>query len=285
MALSSNGPAMLSLPISEKLSRDNFLLWKAQILPAIKGTRFVGILSGTSKALAPTISIEKAEKSKEDIVNPKYETWMAQDQQLLSYIINSLTKEVLASVITVTTIVEAWIALDTMYSVQSCARAPNLRMQLSMLKKGNMSIAAYYAKLKAYVDELATIGKPIEDDEMVTFILLGHDLEYNPIVTSFMGRTDPIYLNNLYAHLVAYETRLDMLSDNYNNNNGGFSSSANSANQRRVGYQNQGGNGGGRGRGRGSGGRGNNTAGNHDQQRSSKGTAKPKCQICKKAGH
>lgn len=228
---------MLGLPILEKLSRNNFLQWKAQILPAIKGAKFMGILSCTSKVPAPTISIEKADKTKQEIVNPEYETWMAQGQQHLSYIVNSLTKEVLASVATVTTTAEAWTVLGTMYSVQSHARTTNLRMQLSMLKKGNMSIAAYYAKMKAYADELATIRKPIEDDEMVSFIVLGLDFDYNPIVSSVMGRTDPICLNDLYAQLIAYETHLEMLCDNYNNNGkGGFSSSANSASRGRGGH-------------------------------------------------
>ncbi|XP_072147470.1 uncharacterized protein [Setaria viridis] len=208
MASSSNSLAMLGPAIFEKLSRDNFLLWKAQIPSAIKGARFMGILDGSSKAPAKTMSVEKADKRKEEVLKPAYEAWQVQDQQLLNYIVNSLTKDVLASVATVTTSAEAWAALETMYSSQSRAKSTNLWLQLSTLKKGN-------------------IGKPIGDAELISVILLGLNYEYNPIVTSVMGRVDPIPLNKLYAQLVTYETLLELLHENYNND--GFSSSANSA--------------------------------------------------------
>ncbi|XP_072147987.1 uncharacterized protein [Setaria viridis] len=117
---------MLGPAIFEKLSRDNFLLWKTQILPAIKGARLMGILDGSSKAPAKTMTVEKADKSKEEVLNPAYEAWQVQDQQLLSYIVNSLTKNVLVSVAMVTTTAEAWAALETMYSARSHARLINL---------------------------------------------------------------------------------------------------------------------------------------------------------------
>ncbi|CAN6360802.1 unnamed protein product [Urochloa humidicola] len=59
---SSSSVGSLGPPISEKLTRDNFLLWKAQILPAIKGARLIGILDGSSKAPATTVTIEQSDK-------------------------------------------------------------------------------------------------------------------------------------------------------------------------------------------------------------------------------
>jgi hypothetical protein len=88
--------------VSEKLTRENYLLWKAQIMPAIRGANLVAILNGTSQA--PPTTMEVADKDGKTIVlaNPEYEKWMAQDQQLLSYILNSLTSDVLAQVATLT---------------------------------------------------------------------------------------------------------------------------------------------------------------------------------------
>ena len=42
----------------------------------------------------------------------------------------------------------------------------------------------------------------------MTFILAGLDFDYNPLVSSVLGRTEPISLSNLYAQLIAYDMRL-----------------------------------------------------------------------------
>jgi hypothetical protein len=62
MASLSNSPVAFHVgpPITEKLTRDNFLLGKAQILPAIKGARLLGILDGSSKAPTPTVKVQKS---------------------------------------------------------------------------------------------------------------------------------------------------------------------------------------------------------------------------------
>jgi len=95
-----------------------------------------------------------------------------------------------------------------MFSAQSQARVTNLRMQLANHKKGGQTAAAYYAKVKGLSDELAAAGRPVPDEELVTFILAGLDFDYNPLVSSVLGRTEPISLSNLYAQLIAYDMRL-----------------------------------------------------------------------------
>jgi len=50
-------------------------------------------------------------------------------------------------------------------------------MQLTNLKKGSMTTAVYFSKMKALGDELAAAGKPVPDDEMVSFILSGLGIE------------------------------------------------------------------------------------------------------------
>ncbi|CAN6361752.1 unnamed protein product [Urochloa humidicola] len=96
MASSSTTIAFPSLgaPTTEKLTRDNFLLWKAQIMPAIRGAQLTSILDGSIPAPEKTIEISNDGK-KEIVPNPAYDRWLQQDQQLLSYLVNSLSKEVI----------------------------------------------------------------------------------------------------------------------------------------------------------------------------------------------
>ncbi|WVZ95461.1 hypothetical protein U9M48_041224 [Paspalum notatum var. saurae] len=169
----------------------------------------MGILDGSTPALAKTIQVQK-EKDAQTMPNPDYDSWLAKDQQLLSYLVNSITKEVLPQVASATSASGAWKALEGMFSASSKARVTNLRMQLSTLKKGNMSTAAYFTKMRSIQDELAAIGKVIEDNEMVSYILTGLDFDYNPIVSSILSRGDSITLSDLYSQLLAYDLRWEI---------------------------------------------------------------------------
>ena len=218
---SSSAPIQLGPIVSEKLTRDNYVLWKAQFLPAVRGAELMEILEGTSKAPPKTV---EDEKTKQMVRNPEYTSWNVKDQQLLGYLLNSITKDVLAAVATMTSSAEAWRALETMFSAQSRARVTNLRMQLANLKKGGMTTAAYFNKMRSIKDELAAAGKPVDDDEVVSHILNGLDYDYNPFVSSMLSRVEPISLSDLFSQLLSYDLRLDMYQEG-----GQYQSSANTA--------------------------------------------------------
>lgn len=107
----------LGTPVFEKLTRENFLLWKAQFLPPIRRALLLRILDGSKKAPSKLIKAVKEDKTKEVISNPVYEAWLAQDQQVLGYLINSIHKEVLGQVAIMTTAAEVWATLENMFSV------------------------------------------------------------------------------------------------------------------------------------------------------------------------
>jgi hypothetical protein len=96
-ASSSSSPAApaggsLNGNISEKLTRDNFLLWQAQVLPDIRGAQLFGLLDG---------SMPEPEKTKDkdgkdvSIPNPEYSRWIAADQTVLAYLVRNMSREVL----------------------------------------------------------------------------------------------------------------------------------------------------------------------------------------------
>lgn len=58
---------------------------------------------------------------------------------------------------------EVWIALTDAYARESQEREFYLRSQLQIFKKGSSSISNYIRKFKGLCDDLAAIGKPIED--------------------------------------------------------------------------------------------------------------------------
>jgi hypothetical protein len=65
--------------VSEKLTRENYRLWKAQIMPAICGANLVPILNGTSQQPPATMEVVYKDGNKSIVPNPEHERWMAQD--------------------------------------------------------------------------------------------------------------------------------------------------------------------------------------------------------------
>jgi hypothetical protein len=56
------------------------------------------------------------------VSNSAYATWLAQDQQVLGHLLNSLTKDVLGQVAMESTAAQAWAILEDMFLAQSHAQ-------------------------------------------------------------------------------------------------------------------------------------------------------------------
>ncbi|CAN6275510.1 unnamed protein product [Urochloa humidicola] len=188
-------PSLLSLPITEKLSKNNLVLWKAQVLPAIRGAQLEGHLDGTDPAPPKEIDVKQADKIIKS-PNMDYARWMALDQQVLGYLLTTMMREVMAQVATATTAGELWSAVNEIYSSQTRSRSVNTRISLATLKKGNMPASEYLSKMKALADEMAAAGKPLDDDELVGYVLTGLDADYIPLQTTLVARTTPRHVED-----------------------------------------------------------------------------------------
>ena len=47
------------------------------------------------------------------------------------------------------------------------------------MKKGDLSITEYVGKMRALGVEMSNAGKPIDDEDLVSYILAGLDDDYN----------------------------------------------------------------------------------------------------------
>ena len=57
-----------------------------------------------------------------EILNPKYITWYDQDQVVLSALVSSLSENILAQMVGLTTSREVWVALERLFASHSSAR-------------------------------------------------------------------------------------------------------------------------------------------------------------------
>jgi hypothetical protein len=194
----------------------------------------MALLEGTDVAPAKTVEVEDAEKKKITVENLAYIGWLARDQQVLRFLLNTLSPDILSHLLDVSSTAEAWSAINAMFRTASRTKAQHLREKLNDTKKLSMTADAYYTKMKGFASELSTLGEPVEDDEMLGYLLHGLDKsEYNALITSV--NTNPgTTLDDFYEQLSSYDMR------NGVEENGEFVSSANLARRSREQQQRRG---------------------------------------------
>jgi hypothetical protein len=81
-------------------------------LAVLRGAQLAGFLNRTNKPLADKIQIKKKSTEKEEeideVPNPAYELWKAQEQQVLSYLLTSVSHDVLVKVAVLTSTTDVW---------------------------------------------------------------------------------------------------------------------------------------------------------------------------------
>lgn len=292
--------------VTVRLGHGNFMLWRAQMFTHLRSHSLLGHIDGTLTVPAETIVTttgEGAERQTVETVNPDYATWYVRDQTVLGCILATVTEDILAHIMSAPTSRQAWTILERMFASRTRARAIQTRAQLAVAKKKGTPAADYFRHMKTLADSLAAIGQPLREDEIIAYILAGLGPDYDSLVTTLSVKAEDLTLDEVYAHLLAYEHRHDLHDSDYSlgggasanfsrrggghgnggggNPSGGQGGGNSGGRNNGGGYRGRGGgrgNGGGRGQehGRGNGG-GNNSNGNNDQR--------PVCQICGKAGH
>ncbi|KAL3634153.1 hypothetical protein CASFOL_021207 [Castilleja foliolosa] len=265
--------------ISIKLTEANFLIWRTQILTAIKGYGLEDFISSHPKIP----DLYNTTSSQTQVLNPSHTLWIRQDQILASWILSSLSESILPLMIGLASSSEIWAVLERNFASQSKAKTLQYKMQLQTTRKGNMSMRDYLAKIKMCCDLLATTGNPVSCNDQIMHILSGLGSEYDPVMVTVTASINSFGLNDIQSLLLSFEARLEnVVSLNSGNmvNTEGSQPSANYAAQdnfQKKGFnmRGRGNNSNFRGRGRGS------FRGRGGRFQNSRVT----CQVCQVPGH
>jgi hypothetical protein len=112
-----------------------------------------------------------------------------------------------------TSSVSVWKTVLEMFASQSKERVVKLRTQLNKCRKENKTASVYFNEIKNLVDEMATAGKPLDNEDVISHVLAGLDEEvYNGFVAAINALIKAekfVSLSDLYAQLISYEARLE----------------------------------------------------------------------------
>lgn len=165
-------PIPLHHAVTIRLTKNNFIIWRVQLLPYLRSMKLMGYLDGSITAPAKLVT-SSAAAGTDLVLNPAYDWWYDQDQQVLSGLLSSISNEILQDVVAATTSKEAWDTLQRMFSSATRARIVQIRVELATTKKRDLSAADYFCKIKGLASELAAAGSTLRDDEVIAYLLAG----------------------------------------------------------------------------------------------------------------
>lgn len=84
----------------------------------------------------------------------------------------------------------------------------NLRFQIQTLKKGSSAIDEYILQMRVLADGLPAAGQPLNENELVLYVLGGLGAEYDAVVVNLTTRGPVPSISKVHAILQVYEMRL-----------------------------------------------------------------------------
>lgn len=94
-----------------------------------------------------------------------------------------------------------------MFSSQSRSRINNICIADSSLQciEGDSIYGLYFAYMRSLADQLAAAGKPLAEDVVISYMIAGLDMEYQPLVSALDARTEQVSLDELFTQMSNFD--------------------------------------------------------------------------------
>ncbi|KAG6737760.1 hypothetical protein POTOM_059290 [Populus tomentosa] len=174
---------LLAQVIAIKLDGTNFFAWSAQLIPLFRSYGLIGIVDG-SEPSPPQFSSD--EYKAQGTRNSANVILQYKDQMVLGWIISSLSLMVVSTIYGLETSRLAWQALGARFVVPSTSQISLIKRKLQSLQQGSMSCQQFLDEVKSFADELSTEGKPVDDSDLLLYVLNGLNSTFHSFVTTYM---------------------------------------------------------------------------------------------------
>ena len=105
--------------------------------------------------------------------NPAYTICKRQDHLIFSALLGDISISLQPLIAHTTTFLDAWQTLANTYDKPSRGHIKQLKEQLKRCTKGSKSINEYMQAIKTCANELALLGKPVDDEDLIDRVLKG----------------------------------------------------------------------------------------------------------------
>jgi hypothetical protein len=169
-------------------------------MTALRRAQVAHLICADALVLAKEIA-RSADKPTKMIPNPEYDNWVAKDQQVLNYLLSSISREILVSRVHH---VHGGGSEGHPGHVHVTVPWPRHQhwMALATAQKGASTIAEYFSRMKGLADDMASARMKLEDEEIAFYILASLDGNFNPVVSAMAAHVEPLSLGEPYTQLV-----------------------------------------------------------------------------------
>lgn len=184
-----------------KLSSHNFLLWKHQLLLILEGYGLEGFVLGTISS-PPAFVVNP---DGQQVKNPAFVFHRKQDKFLASWLLSTVTDDILIHLTNAKTSCAIWNTIEKRFSAKSSLKISSMSHALYSLKKINLSVKDYVAKVKQLSDDLTAAGSPISEQGQISVILAGLSVDFESV--RVFASVTPLSLDLLTEMLLDCESR------------------------------------------------------------------------------
>ena len=185
---SGDNPGILL--VTQPLIGYNNQTWSRSMLMALTGKNKAGFIDGYINS--------------PDLSSPLYGSWKKCNTMVLSWLFNSLSGKIAASVIYLDSAHEVWLDLKERFSQSSDPRIYQLQKAIATLNQGQTSVSSYYTKLKGLWDELINF-RPIPTCSCGALKTL-HEYQHSEYVMKFL-----VGLNDTFGNVKGQILLMDPL--------------------------------------------------------------------------
>ncbi|KAL6224790.1 hypothetical protein ACLB2K_003645 [Fragaria x ananassa] len=134
--------------VSKKLTGENYTSWCRAMRISLSAKNKIGFITGN--ITEPSAALEPDEHA----------LWQRCNDMVLSWILNALEPDLADSVLSCATPYAVWEDLRERFALGNAPRIFQVQRDIYRIEQGQLSIAAYYTKLKALWDELDLVDEP-----------------------------------------------------------------------------------------------------------------------------
>ncbi|MDV3194097.1 MAG: hypothetical protein Q8835_03595, partial [Sweet potato little leaf phytoplasma] len=123
-------------------------------------------------------------------VNPENAKWKRHDSLISSWLLGSMSDNILEQVIHCKSAKEIWKCLLQIFNSRNRAQIMRMKTKLQTLQKGSMSLNEYFSQIKKCIDALSAVGKEVDTEDHIMYILTGLGPEYESMVSALTTSTE-----------------------------------------------------------------------------------------------
>jgi Trp operon repressor len=136
-----HGDSLSSILVSQPLTGENYNSWSRSMLMALNAKNKLCLLDGSLPKPSDSSTI--------------FKNWTRCNDMVLSWIINSVSKDIAESIIYIDNAESMWKDLKERFSQGNGPRIFQLQKSIATITQGSNSVSSYYTQLKSVWDELS----------------------------------------------------------------------------------------------------------------------------------